>query len=186
MRGHSRGPPGLAVLRELWLWREMEAVHANLPPYFIMNHESLVRLAADAANGVEVARLLPPRYSARRREALVEAIQIGLAVPPEEQPQLPPRQHHRLTMAEVRRLRDLTRRRDRQAARLGIDPAIIASKPMLARLAHDWEAHALELMNWQRGLLLEPEDAAPMPESPPPPARSHRLPSSTHQAAARK
>jgi ribonuclease D len=164
------GPPGLAVLRELWLWRELEAVHANLPPFFIMNHESLVRLAADAANGHEVSRLLPPRYSPRRREALLEAIRIGVAVPPEEQPQTPRRQHHRLTMAEVRRLRDITRRRDRQATRLGIDPALIASKPVLARLAHDWDGHSGELMNWQKALLLEREDSARVPATSAPPS----------------
>ncbi len=167
------GPPGLAVLRELWLWREKEAVHANLPPFFIMNHEMLVRLAEQAGNGEDVTRLLPLRHSARRREALVEAIQIGVAVPPEEQPQIPRREHHRLTMAEVRRLRDITRRRDRQATRLGIDPALIASKPVLARLAHNWEGNAGELMNWQRDLLLERESPPPNPEPavPAPPAQ---------------
>lgn len=176
------GPAGLAVLRELWLWREKEAVHANLPPYFIMNHEQIVSFAAEAANGADIARLLPPRYSARRREALLEAVQIGLAVPPEEQPQIPRRQHHRLTMAEVRRLRDITRHRDRQAARLGIDPAIIASKPVLARLAHDWQEHAGDLMNWQRELLLEPDEAPPAPE----PAGSPAKPAQPHLPASRQ
>ena len=162
------GPPGLAVLRELWLWREKEAVHANLPPFFIMNHELLVRLSAEAGEGQDVSRRLPPRYSPRRREALLEAIQIGVAVPPSEQPQIPHRSHHRLTMAEVRRLRDITRRRDRQAARLGIDPALIASKPVLARLAHDWAEHEGELMNWQRELLLESEPPASAAATPAP------------------
>lgn len=160
------GPPGLAVLRELWHWREQEAIHANLPPFFIMNHELLVRLSEEAGAGRDVGRLFPPRYSQRRREALTKALRRGVAVPPAEQPQIPERQHHRLTMAEVRRLRDITRRRDRQAAHLGIDAALIASKPMLARLAHDWQGYEGELMKWQRDLLLEREAAGPPAEAP--------------------
>lgn len=166
------GPPGLGVLRELWHWREQEAVRANLPPFFILNHELMVRLSGEAANGADVARLLPPRYSPRRREALMQAIRRGVAVPPARQPQIPRRQHYRLTMAEVRRLRDLTRRRDRHASLLGIDPALIASKPVLARLAHDWPQHAPELMRWQRDLL--ERDPPPGVEPASPPHGSHR------------
>ena len=35
----------LAILREVWHWREREAVEANKPPYFIVRHEDLVALA---------------------------------------------------------------------------------------------------------------------------------------------
>ena len=35
----------LAVLRELWRWRETEAVAANRPPFFILAHEKLVAIA---------------------------------------------------------------------------------------------------------------------------------------------
>lgn len=160
------GPPGLAVLRELWHWREQEAIHANLPPFFVLNHELMVRLSAGAANGEEVTRLVPPRYSPRRREALLQAIRRGLAVPPARQPQIPRRQHYRLNMAEVRRLRDLTRRRDRHAALLGLDAALIASKPMLARLAHDWQGHVDQLMNWQRALLERDPPSEAQPPAP--------------------
>src|SRR6185369_9911490 len=46
---HLLGRPGLAVLRELWRWRENEAVGANRPPYFILSHEVLIEIAAAGA-----------------------------------------------------------------------------------------------------------------------------------------
>src|SRR5262249_38758231 len=39
---HLLGRPALAVLRELWQWRESEAITANRPPFFVMSHEALV------------------------------------------------------------------------------------------------------------------------------------------------
>src|ERR1043166_9158146 len=52
---HLLGRPGLAVLRELWQWRETEAIAANRPPFFILSHESLVDIAAAAATRRPIA-----------------------------------------------------------------------------------------------------------------------------------
>src|SRR5207245_4959815 len=48
---HLLSRPALAVLRELWRWRESEAVAANKPPYFVLSHEGLVAIASAAAAG---------------------------------------------------------------------------------------------------------------------------------------
>ncbi|HXG46551.1 MAG TPA: ribonuclease D, partial [Methylomirabilota bacterium] len=45
---HHLNPAGLAVLRELWHWREKEAIAANKPPYFVLSPETMVHLAAAA------------------------------------------------------------------------------------------------------------------------------------------
>ena len=47
----------------------------------------------------------------------------------------------------------MQKHRDAHAAALGIDPTLIASRGMLSDLAHDWDKHVGELMNWQRDLL---------------------------------
>ena len=60
---------------------------------------------------------------------------------------------YRPTEAEMRRYRDLEKRRDPHAHELGIDPTLIASRATLSELARDWDQHAPELMNWQRELL---------------------------------
>src|ERR1017187_6160913 len=72
--------PALAVLRELWHWREKEAVAADRPPFFILNHETLTNIASAAVENHPVENLLPPRMSPRRRETLLEAVRAGLAV----------------------------------------------------------------------------------------------------------
>ena len=154
VKGSSRlSRPGLAVLRELWRWREREAVRANRPPFFILDHEKLVHLAAAASQHRPVEDLLPPHLTQRRRTALLEAAQAGLAVAPEAQPEILRHYFQRPSEAEFKRYRELEKIRDAHAAELGIDSALIASRPVLGDLARDWENNAPLLMAWQRELL---------------------------------
>lgn len=150
---HLLGRPALAVLRELWRWREHEAINANRPPFFILSHDVLVEVASAAAAGTPVEPLLPRHLWDRRRAGLGEAVRKGLKLPETEWPQIPQRNHRRLTEAEHRRSLELQKRRDAQAQKLGIDPTLIASRAMLLGLASDWEKNSAELMNWQRELL---------------------------------
>jgi ribonuclease D len=145
--------PALAVLRELWHWREKEAVAANRPPFFILSHEKLAEIAGAAVENRPVENLLPPRMSPRRRETLLEAVRSGLAVPAGRQPEIIRHKFDRPNEAERRRYTELARQRDAHAHQLGIDPTLIASKATLSDLARDWDRHAPELMNWQRDLL---------------------------------
>ncbi|MGH7941393.1 MAG: ribonuclease D [Limisphaerales bacterium] len=154
VKGSSRlNRLGLAVLRELWRWREREAVRANRPPFFILNHEKLVNIAAVAAANGPVDNLLPRQLSPRRRAALLEALHAGLAAPSDAQPEALRHHFQRPSEAEFRRYRQLEKIRDARANELGIDPALIASRPVLGDLARDWDNYAPSLMNWQRELL---------------------------------
>ena len=145
--------PALAILRELWQWREKEAIAYCRPPFFILSHERMVDIAAAAAAAETYEHILPPKMSPRRRETLVAAVQAGLAVPAAQHPEILRHDFRRPTDAEFRRFRDLQKRRDAHAHQLGIDPTLIAPKAVLGDLARDWERHAPELMNWQRELL---------------------------------
>jgi len=143
----------LAVLRELWQWRETEAIAANRPPFFILSHEKMVELAAAATGHHAVDPLLSPRMSPRRRDTLIAAIRTGLALPHEQHPEKIRHHSARPTEAEMRRYRDLERRRNAHAHKLGIDPTLIAPRTTLGNLARDWNRHAPELMNWQQELM---------------------------------
>ena len=145
--------PALAVLRELWHWREREAIAANRPPFFILNHEKLSEIASAAAENQPVENLLSPRMSPRRRETLLEAVRVGLAVPAGRQPEIIRHKFDRPNETERRRYAELARRRDVHAEKLGIDATLIASKSTLGDLARNWDKHAPELMSWQRELL---------------------------------
>lgn len=144
---------GLAVLRELWLWREKEALAANKPPYFILSHELLIAIAAAAADSRRVQHLVPGRFSNRRKDALLKAVQRALALPPEQQPEPVRPESTPLSERERARFDELKRRRDARAAQLGIEPSLIASRQTLVRLAQSWHQHAAKLMSWQRELL---------------------------------
>jgi ribonuclease D len=150
---HALGRPALAVLRELWQWRETEAIAANRPPFFILSHEKMVELAGAAAGHQAVDPLLPPRMSPRRLSRLTTAIRTGLALPHDRHPEKIRHYSTRPTEAEMRRYRELERRRNAHAHKLDIDPTVIASKATLGDLARNWDRHAPELMRWQRELL---------------------------------
>lgn len=150
---HSLGRLELAVLKELWHWREAQAVAANRPPFFILSHETLIKCAVVAANAQPVDTLLPRHFSDRRRAELNDAVSRGLSVPADQQPR-PRRQiNRRPNDAEKHRFNELQKRRDLHAHQLAIDPTLIASRATLAALAEDWSTHEVELMNWQRELL---------------------------------
>ena len=150
---HALNRHALAVLRELWQWRETEALAANRPPFFVMSHEKLVDIAAAAAAHQPVEPLLPPRTSPRRREGLSTAIKNGLALPADRHPEILRHKGQRLTEAQIRRYSELEKRRDAHAQTLGIDATLIASRATLGELSRNGDKHALELMNWQRELL---------------------------------
>jgi ribonuclease D len=147
------GRQALGVLRELWRWRENEALAANRPPYFILPHDALIKIAASVVNGEKVQSLIPSRFSERRRNELKHAIERGLKLAEHLQPHPLRPMSRRQTEDEKRRFVHLQRRRDERASELGIDATLIASKAMLLALAEDWDANQNELMNWQRELL---------------------------------
>jgi ribonuclease D len=145
--------PALAVLRELWRWREREAVAANRPPFFVLAHETMVDISAAVAEQRPIDPLVPSRMHPRRKENMLAAIRIAQGVPPEQYPANIRHFSKRPTEEEFRRFRELEKHRDKLAHDLGLDPTIIASKATLGDLARDWNQYAPDLMNWQRDLL---------------------------------
>jgi len=154
VKGSSKlKPRALALLREIWYWREQEALSANKPPYFILSPETMVGLAAAAAEPDFAPHTLPlPRnFSQRRQRGLRHAIEKGLI---EKHPPTPIRaRRHRQTEAQKKLLGMLEQKRDKRAEELGIDPTLIANRATLVLLSHDWKNNQSVLMKWQRDLL---------------------------------
>jgi ribonuclease D len=147
--------PGLAVLRELWGWREEEAIHSNRPPFFVLSHDSLVSLAAAAATQRSIDTLIPRQLSERRRNGVMKAVARGLGISPDDHPRFLTKTSRRASDAEKKRFSELQTRRDRRAEELKLDPTVIASRGTLSDLAYDWERNAPNLMDWQKTLLAE-------------------------------
>jgi ribonuclease D len=151
---HLLGRPALAILRELWQWRETEAVANNKPPFFVISHQTLIEVAAAAATNRPIEPFVPKHLSERRRKGLLKAVAAGLGVSPDDHPKLLRTISRRPSEAERRRFLELQSRRDNRAKQLGLDPTLIASRATLSDLAHNWERHQAELMRWQRELLI--------------------------------
>ncbi len=148
---HHLAPPAMAVLREIWRWREQEAVASNKPPFFIISPEIMVRIAQGAVAGQELERLFPHYVTTRRRKGITAAVEAGLA---EKHPPMPLRRKgHRLNESEKRRLQDIEKRRNKRADELQIDPTLIASRAAMVALVADKGDSDIELMPWQKELL---------------------------------
>lgn len=160
IKGSDRlSPAALAVLRELWAWREKEAIARNKPPYFVLSHEKLVLLSATASTGRPIHSLLPPHFSPERQSRLVAAVDRALRQPPSAHPDIRRNVGTRLTYQEQHRFNELRKLRDQRSADLQIDPTLIASRSTLVNLAKNWEANLDSLLPWQRQLLA-PENGA--------------------------
>ncbi len=84
---------GLAVLRELAIWREDEAQRRDEPRGRIVADETLVEIARRSPKKPEdmkPLRTLHPRELARSGEGLVEAVRLGLLCPDDDCPRLEP------------------------------------------------------------------------------------------------
>jgi len=154
MKGSDRlTDRGRAILREIWKWRELEAVAANRPPFFVLSHEDIVRLAQDAAHSEDNDFRLPLRFSSRRRATLLEAIEVGRRLPESQLPQRRPREFNHPDVAMLRRFHHLKKKRDEAAAKHAIDPTLIAAKADLLELARKPGESEGHMLPWQLGLL---------------------------------
>lgn len=144
-------PHALAVLREIWHWREKEAVAANKPPYFILQPDTMLSISIAAVDGKPFEPLIPKRFSPRRQATLVKAVQKGLNS--SDRPQVLRTTHYRQTAEEKRRYHELEKKRNKRAHDLGIDPTIIASRAELVQLARNGASGDNGLMAWQSDLL---------------------------------
>ena len=156
LKGSYRlGPRALGILRELWHWREREAIEASKPPFFVVAHETLVGMAASAAEREPSGIAFPHYVRERRRHGAMHAMRAGLALPEEQLPTNKRPRGRRLTWAQGERMEQCRQRRDKIAMELGLDASLIATRSDLAELAMDWENHAAKMMNWQAELLAD-------------------------------
>ena len=152
---HRLSPRALAVLRELWHWREQEAIEASKPPFFIVAHETLVGMAAYVAEHEPSTLTFPHYVRERRRQGALEAMRIGLMLPEENLPNNNRPRGRRLTWAEGEQMEQYRKRRDKIALKLGLDSSLIATRSDLAELALSWDEHSARMMSWQVQLLAE-------------------------------
>ena len=131
---------GLAVLRELANMRETLAMKADRPPFMIMGNEVLVALAAlkprDAASILTV-KGCTTNVVRRAGEAILAAVERGMAVPDAELPVRRPNPRPRISGVVQRRSEALRAWRVEAAKRVELDAGVIFPQRLIDRLAQD-------------------------------------------------
>lgn len=159
--GHSeklRGR-GLSVLHAAWHWREEQARRLDTPPFKVCSNEILLKLARAAEEGGGEQAVLGSVHLGKRHArllpSLTAAVRSGLARDPASLPRRARRDPGQgpLTQAEIARLDRIKADRDRIAARLGIEPTLIANRSQLAQIARAPRKLDAVLLPWQADLL---------------------------------
>ena len=157
IKGSSRlGPRGLAVLKELFLFREEEARRMDCPPFRVLTNQALLMLADSPGLQLHNVRGLPSGIARRAGDRIREAIQRGRCGPEVHRPSSP--KNYQWEPEAQARLQLLKRWRLRQAASLDLNPALVWPSASLERLALRWNGPsakspddgAQDVRHWQR------------------------------------
>lgn len=141
-------PQAQAVLRVLWFWRDSEARAWDRPPFHVIGNDDMIRVADQITKGMPFST---PRMNGRRKKSFEVMVALALQIPENEWPRIEKVRRKRPPRDHVLRFEALKKKRDETAARLGLDPSILAPRAALEAEAADPSSNAL--MSWQKTLL---------------------------------
>jgi ribonuclease D len=127
---------GIAVLQELYLYRELQARRRDLPVFKILGDQTLIALAKrqpTTQNALRQIEGISPVQIRRHGSGILRAIRNGQQAPP---PPPPKRRRRFLQEATIRRSEALHTWRKEQAAQRGVPSDIVMPKDALKMLAH--------------------------------------------------
>jgi ribonuclease D len=130
-------PRGLAILRELYAWRDGVARERDQATFRVLGNQALLEMSASppiSARDLPSVTGLSEGMAQRRGREIMEALRRGLAVPEEDLPRWPrsPRFERDLELeARVESLRDA---RTRAAEQLGLDPGFLIPRATLEEI----------------------------------------------------
>ena len=131
---------GLAVLRELHQARETLAIKVDRPPFMILGNEVLVALAVlkpRDSNSILTVKGCTVNVVRRAGEAILAAVERGLAVPDADLPMRRPNPRPRASGAVQRRSEALRAWRVEAAKLVELDAGVIFPQRLIDKLAHD-------------------------------------------------
>ena len=152
----------LAVLREVWGWRDETARRRDRPPFRVMGDATLVALAVERPESREALARVPgfprPLVAGKAWREILSRIGRATAEPAEAWPEVRAARPVTDDPAQRKRYRELRRGCDAVATELGLEPSLVASRAVLEGIAtkeaggEDWKA-VPELRAWQIRLL---------------------------------
>lgn len=141
-----------AVLKRLFVLREVEARLRNKPPYYILPHETLIYLASNPTSDITSIPSLRRPVTSRFGRLLRETLEQGLVDPPIINSSYGKIRHP--TMVEIERLKLLKKWRANEGKKLSIEPSLIWPMVSLERLSKssgtvDTEILSPDVRRWQ-------------------------------------
>lgn len=153
---------GLAVLQQLWHWRESVAAELDRASFRVLSNEALLAAADTLPRNTEALKAIrgvSERLLETRGDAILASIERGLAVPDRDLPRFPRGERRVNDPAFDRRVERLKTTRNAAAESLGLDPGVLCPKGTLEAVAraHPTSAAGLreipEVRKWQVELL---------------------------------
>ena len=154
----------LAVLRELVPWRNEAAAHMDRATFRVLGNEQLLDIARThpaTRDALSKIKGMPRGILESRGNAILEAVQRGLAVPEGELPKFPRSPRWDKDPSFDARVSALKNARDAAATRLELDPGVLCSRDRMESVARrnpasvEELAEVSELRNWQKAELGE-------------------------------
>lgn len=141
---------GLAILRELHIWREGIAERLDRALFRVIGNETLVSLASappQDLKALERIRGIGAENAARRGPEILAAIERGLAVPDSDLPAFPRHPRYRPDPAFDVRVERLKAWRATLADRINLPPGLVAPNATLEGVARAAPTTTDELLN---------------------------------------
>ncbi|HEY0156725.1 MAG TPA: ribonuclease D [Thermoanaerobaculia bacterium] len=157
----------LAIVRDLYNWRDALARKADRPPFKIVGNDSLVEIAKakpqthrDLAAVAAVSRYHSDRYG----RDLVNIVRKAMELPEADLPEKNEPKPWIRDKALENRINRLKTVRDRYAKELKIDPAVLGARHILSAVAAAGTLDVPNMREWQKQVMGEALLAALQPE----------------------
>lgn len=160
--GSSLDRRGLAVLAELWRWRDAAAREKDRPPFKVLRDEALVAAArrrpASRSELEGIDGIFPGLVRSPAGAAILDAVRRGIDVPDGDLPEVRTARRERPDPELEKRVARLRAARDEAARALSLDPSVVATRAVLEGMqrridAGEDPAGTPDLRRWQWDLL---------------------------------
>ena len=148
----------LAILRELYEWREAAAQRSDRATFRILNNEPMLTMAKSPPRDLAALKAIPGiggDQAERRGREILAAVQRGLDVPERDLPRIERQPRRAFDPAFEARLERLKATRNQLAARLDLQPGVLCPNGTLEAVARanpptmDALRETPELRRWQ-------------------------------------
>jgi ribonuclease D len=127
-------PRGLAILRELYEWRDGVARDRDQATFRILNNQALLEMSAappQDARALRDVNGISDGLAQRRGRDILAAVQRGLAVPDDQLPRFPRGQRFERDVELEERVERLKQARNRRAEELDMDGGFLMGRALL-------------------------------------------------------